>query len=101
MQIDEELNQKIGLFGATMVAVTYKVLKARTKISRALVMTEVVWALLVAFVFAPAIQDWCNLTDPVTLAVACIIVLFSTKIFNRIGREIDKGDIKKGGEDES
>ena len=99
MQIDSELNQKIALFGTTMVAVAYKVLKTKTKLSRALILAEVLFALLVAFVIAPAVQDWWKLSEPVTLAVACIIVLFSTKIFTRFEREIEGA--KKGEKDES
>ena len=101
MQIDEELTRQIGLFGTTMVAVAVKVLKSKSRLSRGLIIAEVLFALLVAFVIAPAVQDWFVLSEPVTLAVACIIVLFSTKIFTRIEREIDKGDTKKGGNDES
>jgi Na+/serine symporter len=100
MDIDADLNQKIGLFSTTMVAVAYKVLKTKTKISRVLVITEVLWALLVAFVIAPAIQDWWKISDPVTLAVACIIVLFSTKLFTKAENYIDSWG-SKGGNDES
>ena len=76
-----------------------KVLKTKTKLSRALILAEVLFALLVAFVIAPAVQDWWKLSEPVTLAVACIIVLFSTKIFTRFEREIEGA--KKGEKDES
>ncbi len=47
MNIDSELNQKITLFSATLLAVGYKILKTKTRLSKALILTEVLLAVLV------------------------------------------------------
>lgn len=101
MQIDEDLNKQITLYGSTMVAVAWKILRAKTKLSIAFLLTEFIFAILVARIFAPAMQSWCNLSDSETLAAACIMVMFSTKLFTRVEEVISgKSKIEKGGEDE-
>jgi hypothetical protein len=101
MQIDEDLNKQITLYGSTMVAVVWKILRAKTKLSIAFLLGEVIFAILVAVVFAPALQSWCDLTDKVTIASACIMVMFSTKLFTRVEEVISgKSKLEKGGGDE-
>lgn len=99
MQVDDELNKQIGLFGSTMLAVAYKILKSKTKVSRAFVLAEICFALLVAFVIAPAIQEYWSLTQSATLAIACLIMLFSSKILTKAEAYIDQWGAKKGGAD--